>query len=92
MRRLTGRLDKLERMLNPAGTPRKLWRVFVSGMDREANLANATCNRSLCDNGLLVELVRLDGTYDHLAEEELGEFIESFPIEDLRRRVTGWQT
>jgi len=91
MRRLNGRLDKLERMLHPRGTPRERLRVVTCGMDRAANLANATCKRTLCENGLLLEVVHLDGDRDGLTDEQLDKFVESFPIENLKRGATGWQ-
>jgi hypothetical protein len=44
-------------------------------------LANSTCKRTLGANGSLTEIVELDGSGEHLTDEDLEKFIASFPIE-----------
>ena len=81
MRSVRGRLDKLEKTLAPARGPLPGLRVLVSGMCKPANLANSGCTRTL-RNGVLTEIVDLDGSCDELSDEQLESFIESFPIRE----------
>jgi hypothetical protein len=78
---LRGRLDKLEKTLAPAKGRQPGMRVLVSGMCKPANLANSGCTRTL-RNGVLTEIVDLDGSCDELSDEQLESFIESFPIRE----------
>lgn len=84
MLRLSGRLAKLEKVLVPVQGVTKRWIVNVVG-GRPANLANAKCMRRI-SNGVLMELVQLDGHRDELSEEQLKTFVESFPIERAAAR------
>ena len=43
------------------------------------NLATSTCTRRLAPNGVLTEVIDLDGG-DSLSDEELERFIARFPI------------
>jgi hypothetical protein len=56
-------------------------RVVISVIDRPANLANSKCRRTLAPNGLLTEVVELDGSSADLTDEDLERFIAGFPVE-----------
>jgi hypothetical protein len=50
-------------------------------------LEGATCRRSLCADGTLLELVRYANHNDELAEladEQINAWLDGFPIHDLR--------
>jgi hypothetical protein len=79
--RLKGRLDRLEKTLAPAKGPRQRVRVVISGVCAPANLETSRCTRTLT-NGLLTEIVEFDGSCDDLSDEQLENFIESFPIQE----------
>ena len=79
MRRLTGRLDRLQKALAPHEGKRM--RVIASGVCKPGNLAEATCSRALT-NGCLTECVSLEGRIEDITDEQLEEFIQSFPIQD----------
>ena len=56
--------------------------------DREPSFEKATCKRSLCPDGTLFEVVRLDKIGEggeQPTECELNRWIGSFPIEHLRQ-------
>jgi hypothetical protein len=80
MLRMRGRLNRLERVLVPSKARQKRLRLVICAMTKAADLATSTCYRSLA-NGVLTELVQLDGDRSKLSEEQLQRFIESFPIE-----------
>jgi hypothetical protein len=46
---------------------------------KDADLAPSTCQRYIRD-GILTEIVELDGGGDHLSDEEIEKFVASFPI------------
>ena len=50
-------------------------------MAHTASLANSTCTRKRYADGQLTEIVDLDGSLDDLSEEEIEQFIATFPIE-----------
>ncbi len=75
---LHARLKALERQRKESQEP---LRVVIRSVCGSANLANSTCRRTLDANGLLTEIVQLDGSLDDLGEEGLERFIASFPIE-----------
>ena len=79
MRRLTGRLDRLQKALAPHEGKRM--RVICCGVAERGDLAKATCSRALT-NGCLTECVSLEGRIEDIPEEELEKFIQSFPIRD----------
>ena len=87
MKCLNSRLGKLENALAPRQMERM--RLVCHGVDRYANLANSTCTRYIA-GGQLWEVVRLDGSPDHLSKEDLEEFIQSFPIQPENRPVERW--
>ena len=49
------------------------------------DMEKSTCTRTRLPNGLLSEIIQLEGTDEHFADDDLERWIESFPIEDLRR-------
>ena len=81
MLRLQGRLNKLERVLVPAKGPRQRVRVLMSAVCGDLNLATSTCHRTL-SNGVLTEVVHLDGDGEDLSDQQLEKFIESFPVQE----------
>ena len=59
----------------------------VRRRDREPSFEKATCNRSLCPDGTLWEVVRLDKMSEggeQPTDQELNTWIAGFPIEPLR--------
>jgi hypothetical protein len=80
MRRLMGRLNKLEPVSAPSRGPLRRVRVLMSAVCGTLNLATSTCTRRL-SNGALTELVNLVGDRSELSNEQLEWFIESFPIQ-----------
>lgn len=47
------------------------------------DLANSKCTRTQSPNGQIIEIVKLKGGLDGLAQQHLDRFIESFPIERI---------
>ena len=98
MKAITRRLNRIEHQLYPpAPKPRTWFRVVVRmgdadapvvrRRDREPSFEKATCTRSLCPDGTLFEVVRLDkiGEGDEQpTDAELNIWIAGFPIEPLR--------
>ena len=60
------------------------FRIVASTSGRPLNLASSTCKRTLGTNGLLTEIVDLDGSDQGVTDEDLEEFIAGFPVEDSR--------
>lgn len=77
---LKSRLVRLEDRFAPPDKPRGRYRMVVRSWGPEEGLQNATCKRTLCANGLLMEVVRLHGSGDGLTDQDLDRFVESFPI------------
>ena len=84
MRRLMGRLNKLESVLMPAKGPRRRVRVLIGAVCGTPNLATSTCTRRL-SRGALTELVNLDGGPQRVKRRATGNFIEGFPIQEEAR-------
>src|SRR5580700_6910405 len=98
MKAITRRLNRIENQLcPPAPRPRTRFRVVVRmedpdapavrRWDRKPSFEKATCNRSLCPDGTLREVVRLDKIGEdgeQPTEAELNRWIAGFPIEPLR--------
>ena len=57
------------------------FRVIVSHAGKRFDLATATCERTLCSDGSLLEIVKFGGSGRELTGEDLERFIASFPIE-----------
>jgi len=67
------------------GQPRKVDRTVVRVVGCDGSLENAACKRTLCPDGTLIEVIRLDCSSDTGGEkptaEALDRFVERFPIE-----------
>jgi hypothetical protein len=72
------RLKALERARSPIS--QEVFRVVRRSVCGEPNLANSTCTRRLGANGLLMEMVKIDGTMN---DEDLEKYIQSFPVERI---------
>jgi hypothetical protein len=83
MRAIVRRVGRLEERYETQLSPKKPLRVFVTRAGKDADLAKSTCQRYLRD-GILTEIVQLDGGADHLSDEEIEKFVESFPIKTER--------
>jgi hypothetical protein len=57
---LKRRIERLEDRSDAGNKPRKVQRIVVRCIDREPSLENAECSRTLCPNGTLLVMVRLD--------------------------------
>ena len=79
MSHLRGRLDKLEKTLEPAKTQPRLMRVLVTSPVKRAE--RSTCERTL-RNGVLTEIVMVEGDCADLSADELEIFIQSSPIKE----------
>ena len=97
MKAITRRLNRIENQLNPPPPqPRTWFRVvvrmgdpdapLVRRLDRKPGFEKATCKRTLCPDGTLWEVVRLDKMNEggeQPTEAELNTWIAGFPIEPL---------
>jgi hypothetical protein len=84
MKAILRRVDRLEDQFQTqlSGKPKSSLRIIVArGESGAANLATSTCTRRLNNSGGLIEIVDLDGADSGISEEELENFIASFPIE-----------
>lgn len=62
--------------------PRKTLRIVVRPVvGGHLDLQQCTCQRMLCTNGELMEVLNLNGGKDGLGAEELERWIASFPLE-----------
>ena len=83
---LKRRVERLEDHSGHSSKPRKVLRFVVRCMDREPSLENAKCSRTLCRDGTLWEVVRLDlgrAGREVLSKEALDQFVERFPVRVL---------
>ena len=86
MRTVTKRIARLEDHLQITRDPRKRLSIVVSRVDRKPSLEGATCTRTLCPDGTLMQVIHLDQSRpgrDELTDEELQRWIETFPIDRL---------
>jgi hypothetical protein len=60
MKPVAKRIDRLEEHLRLTLTPRKRLSVVVMRVDRKPSLEGATCTRTLCPDGTLMQVVHLD--------------------------------
>ena len=83
--RRVGRLeDRFQTQLS--GKPKSSLRIIVTlAGSAAANLATSTCTRYVRD-GLLTEVVQLDGARGSISDEELETFVARFPIDPERAR------
>lgn len=77
MSRLKGRLDKLEKTVVPEKTPPLLMRAIITSPRERTEIS--TCTRTL-KNGILTEIVHLEGNDRFLTDDEVQKFINGFPI------------
>ena len=83
MKAVVSRIRRLENQFRPASQPdfvrnaRERLRIVVTGLD------TSTCRRTLTASGSLTEVVELDGTREGLTDEQLEQFINSFPVESI---------
>jgi len=87
------RLCRLEEQLAPADrTPREVLRLIVRPVGALLSLDCATCRRTLCSNGSLMEVVSVAGLPERpsrskggnptpVTDEQLEAFIQGTPIE-----------
>jgi hypothetical protein len=85
------RLRRLEDRITPPDylrKPRKLLRIVVTSVGGgPRNLEEATCQRTLCPDGVLMELVDLNGgDGEDLTDECLDVFVSTSPIAVLSQR------
>jgi hypothetical protein len=89
MSALTRRVNRLQRQFAPARdylqNPHERLRLIVSAMDHDLSLATSRCIRTLCTNGTLIEVVRLDGIRGELSDDALDQFVSGFPVNILQR-------
>jgi len=83
MKAIGRHLSRLEDRFAPRDKPRDRYRLVVRTFGPEEGLQNATRKRTLCANGLLTEIVELEGSGDDVTDEDLDRFVESFPIEPV---------
>jgi|HubBroStandDraft_4_1064222.scaffolds.fasta_scaffold156760_2 hypothetical protein len=83
MKMMIRRLRRLEALstLTADGRPRETLRVVVRCVCGPSRLETSKCTRMLGRNGLLIEVVELDGGLEGLTDEDLARFITSFPVE-----------
>ena len=82
MKAIVRRVGRLEDRFQLSGKPKSSLRIIVTRAGSGAtNLATSTCTRRLNNNGGLIETVDLDGDDSGISEEELEQFIASFPID-----------
>jgi hypothetical protein len=75
--RLKRRVERLETQRR--GAEQDSFRIVVTA-PWPTDLTRATCSRTRCDNGSLMEIVKLNGSRDGISDEDLEQFIQSFPI------------
>ena len=91
MRAIDRRLRRLEDQLGPAdGKPRDRFRLVLrpAGL-RNPSLENATCRRTLCPNGTVLESVEFSTRSNgrELTQEDLDRWVASFPIEPMQTGI-----
>ena len=85
MKAIVRRVGRLEDRFQLSGKPKSSLRIIVALAGSEANLATSTCTRYVRD-GLLTEVVQLDGAMGAISDEELETFVARFPIDPGRAR------
>jgi hypothetical protein len=85
MRAVVRRIDRLEDQLGSAnGKTRRRLRMMISMAGAEPSLEDANCRKTLWSDGTLFEMVEFnkhnDGP-DELTDEELGRWLERFPVD-----------
>ena len=61
----------------------RCWVSSCAELDRNPDLEGATCRRTLCPNGTVLESVEFTTRNDdrELTQEELDKWVASFPVE-----------
>jgi hypothetical protein len=88
MKAIVRRVGRLEERFETqlSGKPKSGLRIIVTRAGSEAaNLATSTCTRYVRD-GLLTEVVQLDGARGSISDEKLETFVARFPIDPGRAR------
>ena len=80
MKTMIRHIRRLEALSATADGPRETLRVVVRCVCGAPNLKTSKCKRMLDRNGLLTEIVELDGGRDGLKDEDLDRFIANFPV------------
>jgi hypothetical protein len=77
------RLRRLEDQFGPAdGKPRERFRLVVRSAGEMLGPETATCRRTLCPDGTLMELIEMSATHARgLSQEELDQWVASSPVE-----------
>jgi hypothetical protein len=83
MKAIAKRLRRLEEQgcIGEPGKRHQQMRLVVSGIGQPLDLANSTCSRKLDSSGHLLELIALHGSRHDLTDEQMENFVQSFPIE-----------
>jgi hypothetical protein len=87
MKTVTKRIARLEEHLLVTVNPRKRLSIVVTRVDRKPSLEGATCTRTLCPDGTVMEVVYLYQSRpgrEELTDEALERWMETFPIVRLR--------
>jgi hypothetical protein len=88
MRAITRRLCRLEGQVRTRDRPRRRLRLVVMRAGARPCLEDATCTRTLCVDGRLLELVRYNKPnegHDEPTAEEVDKWVETFPLRVLSR-------
>ena len=83
MKTVIRRLRRLEDQVACVDRPRRRIRLVVCDLGDTLSLEGATCQRALCSDGTLLEMVcfnRHNAGPDPLTDEELDRWVESFPV------------
>jgi hypothetical protein len=81
MKTVIRRLNRLEDRFGPK-KPREVLRIVVTQVGAgDADLEKATCTRSLCSDGTLMELIDLNSCNNPFTSDELDRFVERFPVD-----------
>jgi hypothetical protein len=86
--RFESRLKALERIRKELEGKHLRVVMDMSSKSFRVNLATSTCKRTLRADGLLMEMVELDGSPDSMTDAELDAFVESFPIDECEPKAT----
>ena len=84
MKTVIRRLRRLEDQIASVDRPRRHIRLVVCDSGAKLSLEGATCQRALCSDGTLLEMVcfnRHNAGPDPLTDEELDRWVESFPMQ-----------
>ena len=87
MKAIAKRLSRLEDQFGPAdGKPWERFRLVVRLAGKMFDSESATCRRTLCPNGTVLESVqfRTSRNGPELTQEELDMWVASFPVETPR--------